>query len=100
MEIRKIKNNEIEQMVPLRDYCFSRKYTGNKLTDYINWTQNSTNIGAFSNDKLVGQMMSLPLHQNLYNKTFKMAGVGFVGVYPEYRSGGVMKKSFKILYTQ
>ncbi|MDT2842709.1 GNAT family N-acetyltransferase [Vagococcus lutrae] len=100
MEIRKIKNNEIEQMVPLRDYCFSRKYTGNKLTDYINWTQNSTNIGAFSNDKLVGQMMSLPLHQNLYNKTFKMAGVGFVGVYPEYRSGGVMKKIIQnSLYT-
>lgn len=95
MDIRRIESNEIDQMVPLRDYCFSRKYTGDKLTDYINWTKHSTSTGAFSDDKLVGQMMSLPLSQQLYQHTFKMAGVGFVGVYPEFRSGGVMKQIIK-----
>ena len=92
MEVRIIQNNETEQMIPLRDYCFSRRYTGDKLQDYVNWTKNSTSTGAFFGDKLVGQMMSLPLQQQLYNQTMKMAGVGFVGVYPEFRSSGVMRK--------
>lgn len=92
MEIRKIKKSEKNQMVTLRDYCFSKKYNNAKLLDYKYWTQISECIGLFDGDKLGGQLIILPLRMNLYGRDCRFGGIGFVGLYPEYRSGGYMKK--------
>lgn len=83
---------ETDLIIDIRDYCFRHAYEGETLEDFRNWIEISTTIGAFNKERLVGQLMILPLQINLHGQIYDMGGIGFVATYPEYRNSGVMKQ--------
>lgn len=92
LEYRKIREDEIDQMVAIRDYCFRNRYTGKRLEDFCQWAKVSNSIGAFNGNSLAGQVMVFPLKMAIHGQTFSMGGISFVATYPEYRNEGVMKQ--------
>lgn len=92
MNIRLVEKEEFTQVIQLRDYSFSSEYTGEKLKDFEYWLENSKTLGSFKGDKLVGQVVILPLNITVRRQPFNMGGIGFVATYPEYRNQGIMKQ--------
>ena len=94
ISISLVTKEQSEQVHRLRDYCFSSNYQGEKREDFQYWIEHSTTIGAFDDytEKLVGQLLILPLNMTIHNQNYKMGGIGFVATYPEYRNRGIMKK--------
>ncbi len=92
LDYRKIREDEINQMVAIRDYCFRNRYTGKTLEDFLYWAKVSHSIGAFNGAALVGQVMAFPLEMAIHGQAFPMGGISFVATYPEYRNEGVMKQ--------
>lgn len=92
MEIKLIPPKDYLQVHRLRDYCFPNKYVGEKRDDFQYWIEQSTTIGAYDGDKVVGQLLILPLNMTVHGKNFDMGGIGFVATYPEYRQQGIIKK--------
>lgn len=87
-----LTTEQSDQVHRLRDYSFSSSYVGERRKDFQYWIEHSTTIGAFNRDKLVGQLLVLPLNMTIHNRNFKMEWIGFVATYPEYRNQGIMKK--------
>ncbi|MCM3511365.1 GNAT family N-acetyltransferase [Carnobacterium inhibens] len=92
LDYRKIREDEIHQMVAIRDYCFRNHYTGQTLEDFLHWAKVSNSIGAFNGESLAGQVMAFPLEIAIHGQLFPMGGISFVATYPEYRNEGVMKQ--------
>ncbi|AEB30165.1 putative N-acetyl transferase, GNAT family [Carnobacterium sp. 17-4] len=90
-DYRLIREDEINQIVKIRDYCFRYQYTGNYLEDFLHWAKICKTIGAFDGEKLAGQVMVFPLNMTIHHQPFVMGGISFVATYPEYRNAGVMK---------
>lgn len=92
MEIKIIPPNDYLQIHQLRDYCFPNKYTGARRDDFHYWIEHSTTLGAYDENKVVGQLFILPLNITIHGENYKMGGIGFVATYPEYRQQGIIKK--------
>ncbi len=92
MEIKIVPTADFEQIHELRDYCFPNKYEGKRREDFHYWVRHSTTLGAYDLNKVVGQLLILPLNMTVHGVNFKMGGIGFVATYPEYRNQGIMKK--------
>lgn len=92
MEIQLVPAADYEQVHRLRDYSFPSKYTGARRDDFQYWMEHSTTIGAYDEQKLVGQLLVLPLNMTVHGVNYDMGGIGFVATYPEYRNQGIMKK--------
>ncbi|WP_342472297.1 GNAT family N-acetyltransferase [Metasolibacillus sp. FSL H7-0170] len=92
VHIQKVQENDYWQIHRLRDYCFPNKYTEARKEDFHYWVQHSTTLGAYDGNKVVGQVLVLPLNITIYNKNYKMGGIAFVASYPEYRQQGIVKK--------
>lgn len=92
MKIQLVPAADYEQVHRLRDYSFPNKYEGARRDDFQYWIENSTTIGAYDKQKLVGQLLVLPLNMTVHGVNYKMGGIGFVATYPEYRNQGIMKK--------
>lgn len=92
MEIQLIPKTDHQQVHRLRDYCFTSKYIGPRREDFQYWVEHSTTIGAYDVQKLVGQVLVLPLNMTVHGVNYDMGGIGFVATYPEYRNRGIMKK--------
>ncbi|MGE7090986.1 GNAT family N-acetyltransferase [Lysinibacillus sp. NPDC048646] len=92
MEIKLIPPNDYMQVHRLRDYCFPNKYIGARREDFQYWIEQSTTLGAYDGDKVVGQLFILPLNMTVHGENYKMGGIGFVATYPEYRQQGIIKK--------
>ncbi|MEG0258475.1 MAG: GNAT family N-acetyltransferase [Lysinibacillus sp.] len=92
MEIKLVAKTDHQQVHRLRDYCFTNKYVGARREDFQHWIEHSTTIGAYDVEKLVGQVLVLPLNMTVHGENYDMGGIGFVATYPEYRNRGIMKK--------
>lgn len=95
MEYRNVKENEIDQVIKIKDYCFLNAYSGKRLEDFKFWAEVSTIVGAFDQEALAGQIVILPLAMNIHGQQYQMGGIGFVATYPEYRNSGIMKQLIK-----
>ena len=92
LEIKSIPQIDYPQVHRLRDYCFPNKYVGSRREDFHYWVQHSKTLGAYSGEKVVGQLLVLPLNMTVHGVNYKMGGIGFVATYPENRNQGIMKK--------
>ncbi|WP_313892144.1 GNAT family N-acetyltransferase [Psychrobacillus sp.] len=92
MKIQLVPEKDYEQVHRLRDYSFPSKYKGARRDDFQYWMEHSTTIGAYDEQKLVGQLLVLPLNMTVHGVNYDMGGIGFVATYPEYRNQGIMKK--------
>ncbi|MFJ7950065.1 enhanced intracellular survival protein Eis [Lysinibacillus sp. NPDC096418] len=92
IEIKSIPQEDYPQVHRLRDYCFPNKYVGSRREDFHYWVQHSQTLGAYNGEKVVGQLLVLPLNMTVHGVNYKMGGIGFVATYPENRNQGIMKK--------
>lgn len=86
---------DYQQIHRLRDYSFPKKYEGARRADFHYWIEHSTTLGAYDKEKIVGQILVLPLNMMVHGVQYKMGGLGFVATYPEYRGRGVIKMLMK-----
>lgn len=84
---------DADQVTKLKTYCFKPAYEGERLKDFQYWIKESTVVGAYDEQKLVSQLLILPLSMNLFGRSVEMGGIGFVSTYPEYRGKGLMKQN-------
>lgn len=92
MDIKMIPPEDYCQVHQLRDYCFPNKYIGARREDFQYWIEHSITLGAYDAQKVVGQLLILPLNITVHGKSYAMGGIGFVATYPEYRQQGIIKK--------
>lgn len=92
MEVKKVPPSDYEQVYRLRDYSFPSVYEGDKKEDFQYWVANSTTLGAYEDNQLIGQLLVLPLNLTVHGVNMPMGGIGFVATYPEHRNKGVMKQ--------
>ncbi|GLC88485.1 GNAT family N-acetyltransferase [Lysinibacillus piscis] len=92
MEIKLVEEKDYQQIHQLRDYCFPNKYTDARRKDFHHWVEHSTTLGAYDGNKVVGQVLVLPLNMTIHGENYEMGGIGFVASYPEYRQQGIVKK--------
>lgn len=92
MKVQLVPNEDAEQVIKLKNYCFKPAYEGKRLEDFRYWIEASTTVGAYDQEKLIGQLLVLPLSLNVFGQPYDMGGIGFVSTYPEYRNAGVMKQ--------
>ncbi|MEO4052161.1 GNAT family N-acetyltransferase [Solibacillus sp. CAU 1738] len=92
MNIKIVPQEDYEQIHRLRDYSFPNKYEGKRRQDFHYWIEHSTTLGAYDFNKVVGQLLILPLNMTVHGVNLQMGGIGFVATYPEYRNQGIMKK--------
>ncbi|ATP41499.1 GNAT family N-acetyltransferase [Solibacillus sp. R5-41] len=92
MEIKKVPPSDYEQIYRLRDYSFPTVYDGDKKADFQYWVANSTTLGAYEQNQIIGQLLVLPLNMTVHEVNMPMGGIGFVATYPEHRNKGVMKQ--------
>ncbi|MGE7021546.1 GNAT family N-acetyltransferase [Solibacillus cecembensis] len=92
LEIKKVPPSDYDQIYRLRDYSFPSIYEGDKKEDFQYWVANSTTLGAYEQNEIIGQLLVLPLNMTVHGVNMPMGGVGFVATYPEHRNKGVMKQ--------
>ncbi|WP_238600617.1 GNAT family N-acetyltransferase [Metasolibacillus meyeri] len=92
IHIQHVEEKDYWQIHRLRDYCFPNKYNEARRKDFHHWVQHSTTLGAYDGNKVVGQVLVLPLNMTIHRQNYKMGGIAFVASYPEYRQQGIAKK--------
>ena len=88
VHIRKLAFEEVDDMSALAAYAFNSEISGErkKRFDYI--IQHSQAYGAFDGEQLTSQLLSTPFQVDFHGARYKMAGIGCVSSYPEYRGQG------------
>ncbi|MFE8698643.1 enhanced intracellular survival protein Eis [Cytobacillus sp. FJAT-53684] len=92
IEVKLVPITDDEQVHRLRDYSFPNKYNEERRKDFHYWIRQSTTIGAYDRQQLIGQLLVLPLNMTVHGVNYEMGGIGFVATYPEYRNQGIVKK--------
>jgi len=69
------EGKDLEQSVALRKYVFHSDFTTQKSNDYQHLLGMANKIGAFSEGKLIGQILNLPILINYYGEIIPTAGI-------------------------
>lgn len=94
--LRKMTAEDTQQMFELAAYAFNSETT-EKRRERFDWvTSHSDCYGSFDGDQLTSQLLATPFTTIFHGVEYKMAGIGCVSSYPEYRGQGgitaLMKK--------
>lgn len=68
LQIRKVQEEDFEQIHQLRAYSFPSKYNEARKEDFQYWIAHSTTLGAYDGKKVVGQLLILPLNITIHQK--------------------------------
>lgn len=99
MEETRLIENQLAEMFDLGKYAFRSDDTEKIRERFKVLTEHSWNYGHFVNGKLASQLQATPFEVWLGEKTLKMAGIGTVSSYPEYRGqGGISNIMKKMLF--
>lgn len=86
MEIKKVPPSDYEQIYRLRDYSFPSVYEGDKKADFHYWVANSTTLGAYEQNEIIGQLLVLPLNMTVHGVNIPM---GELALLQRIRSIGI-----------
>ncbi|MGX7162282.1 GNAT family N-acetyltransferase [Enterococcus massiliensis] len=87
-----------KEMLALVAYAFQWELSERNLKRFDMLTKNSWNYGSFDDrGALASQVMATPFTVDFFGQQYKMAGIGFVASYPEYRSQGRIDRIMKQL---
>ncbi|WP_249274532.1 GNAT family N-acetyltransferase [Candidatus Enterococcus clewellii] len=94
--IRKMTLEDTQQMFELAAYAFNSETTEKRRKRFDWVTERSACYGSFDGEQLTSQLLATPFITNFHGVEYKMAGIGCVSSYPEYRGQGgitaLMKK--------
>ena len=82
-------NKEISEM---NEFAFQFEHTEQERLDEINTESDDHILGFISDDRLAAKVHILSFTAYVAGKPFKMAGIGAVATWPEYRRQGMIKK--------
>ena len=89
-EVKKMSAADIEAMYDLVTYAFHSERTPQRRARFEEIAQHSNNYGFFMGGELTSQVMATPFQVKIFGQPYKMAGIGYVASYPEFRgSGGI-----------
>ncbi|MGC6767162.1 GNAT family N-acetyltransferase [Enterococcus sp. LJL51] len=99
-EVRKIKKDEIPAMLELGAYAFNVEISERwrKRFDWI--VKHSDGYGYFEGETLTSQLLATPFKVNFHGVEYKMAGIGCVSSYPEYRGQGSITALIKTMLVE
>ena len=99
MEIRKIKDNDLEQVRELHVYCTGRQWTDSVPSkDELSFYTLDEILGMFEGKKLVSMIRNYTFNQSVRGTIKKMGGVSHVATFPEYRLSGYVKDLIKAAF--
>ncbi|WEG72391.1 GNAT family N-acetyltransferase [Vagococcus intermedius] len=87
-----------EQMLRLSEYAFNYSGSPDRNERLLKSMESTDNWGAMTNNLLTSHMMSFPFEVNINGKIMKMAGIGNVASYPEYRGNGGIRQLFNSVF--
>ncbi|WP_442896385.1 GNAT family N-acetyltransferase [Enterococcus sp. BWR-S5] len=94
--LRKMTAEDTQQMFELAAYAFNSETTEDRKKRFDWVTEHSECYGSFDGNQLTSQLLATPFITNFHGVEYKMAGIGCVSSYPEYRGQGgitaLMKK--------
>lgn len=103
-EIKKMNQEEYEQMFQLAQYAFQLDTSGAYQERFNYLAQHSVNYGSFEGDHLASQVIATPFKVNFFNQVHSMMGIGFVSSDPSFRGGGridkIMRQILRDCYEQ
>ncbi len=86
--IRQMGIKELNEMFDLAAYAFNSEKTEKRKEHFKQIVEHSQNYGCFSENVLMSQVISTPFTVDFHGTVHKMAGIGCVSSYPEYRGQG------------
>ena len=99
MEIKKIKDNNLEQVRELHLYCTGRQWTDSVPSkDELSFYTSNEILGMFEGEKLVSMIRNYTFNQSVRGIIKKMGGVSHVATFPEYRLRGYVKDLTKAAF--
>ena len=99
MEIRKIKDNDLEQVRELHVYCTGREWTDSAPSkDELSFYTPDEILGMFEGEKLVSMIRNYTFNQSVRGTIKKTGGVSHVATFPEYRLRGYVKDLTKAAF--
>lgn len=87
-QVKLMNQKDYQEMFELVSYAFNFNKDSERQKRFEFLAQHSDNYGYFQGEQLTSQIMATPFIVNLFGKEFKMAGIGFVASYPEFRGQG------------
>ncbi|MBP2098387.1 GNAT family N-acetyltransferase [Enterococcus rivorum] len=96
-DVRQIGLDRVNEMFALASYAFNVEATEKRKHRFEEIIQHSMSYGCFKNDELVSQLISTSFKINFHGVKYKMAGIGCVSSYPEYRGDGCVSSIMKVL---
>lgn len=94
------ENPEFEKSIALSAYAFNTPPSTEVIAKNQELLRHTTNWGIFDGDLLASQVLVLPYQVNLANKGLKMAGIGNVATYPDYRGTGSINQLFSRIFEE
>lgn len=94
MKLEKNADN-LKQIASLIKYAFLKDNDLTKDPNFMSRYQHSDGYGYFSNQKLTSYIMVNKFTSEIFGHHLKMAGIGYVSSYPEYRGQGHISKLMK-----
>lgn len=91
---------EFEKSIALSAYAFNAAPSKEDIAKNKELLQHTTNWGIFDGDLLASQVLVLPYQVNLAGKELKMAGIGNVATYPDYRGTGSINQLFTGIFEE
>lgn len=95
--VKRMNLSFVEDMYDLVVYAFHSEPTEERKRRFDELTTHSLNYGFFIDEHLTSQVMATPFQVNVYGTPYKMAGIGYVASYPEYRGEGGISSIMKTM---
>lgn len=99
-EVRRMQESSIDAMYDLVIYAFNSERTDKRRRRFEQIAEHSLNYGFFMDNQLTSQVMATPFRVNFHEVSYKMAGIGYVASYPEYRGEGGISSIMKTMLAE
>ncbi|GAJ99685.1 LOW QUALITY PROTEIN: hypothetical protein JCM19055_2711 [Geomicrobium sp. JCM 19055] len=95
MEIRRLNDNEIDQVIELGEFAFQGNFSKEDREDIRSRIEPSNIWGAFEGERLASKVSMLPMNVYVQGVAMKACGVTGVSTWPEHRRGGLVRTLIK-----
>lgn len=91
---------ELQDILALSEYAFNFSDIAEFQESFLKVWQHTDNWGIVEDGQLTSQILVFPFHVNVFGQAMKMAGIGNVATYPEYRGTGGIRQLFTAIFEE
>lgn len=91
---------ELQDILELSEYAFNFSDIAEYQAGFFKTWQHTDNWGIVEDDQLTSQILVFPFQVNVFGQSMKMAGIGNVATYPEYRGNGGIRQLFTAIFEE